>query len=207
MKTLLKGTQLDVPLTDERLMEMIQVRIRNGLDLLYERYAGLLKSLSMRVLHNDADAQDVVQDVLLEIWERAASYDPMKGKPLSWIATLTRRRSIDRLRKRETHFRVEDRFARQAASQGEGWTHVQEDVEQIEMNQHLQRALASLPSAQRTAINFAYQKQMSQREIAALTGIPLGTIKTRLELGLKKMAASLCGLEDLVCSVNHAAAA
>ena len=193
------------PFTDERLMEMIQAHIRNGLDLLHERYAPLLKGLSMKVLHNDADAEDLLQDVFLEIWDRAASYDPLKGRPLSWIATLTRRRSIDRLRKRETYFRIEDRFAEETQASGESWTHVQEDLAQREMNEHLQRALATLPEAQRHAIKLAYHRQMSQREIAAHTGIPLGTIKTRLELGLRKLAISLRGFEDLLCA-DHSAA-
>ena len=65
----------------------------------------------MKVLHNDAHAEDLLQDVFVELWDRAASYDPQKGQPLSWIATLTRRRAIDRLRKREVYGRVENRFA------------------------------------------------------------------------------------------------
>ena len=213
MKTLLeqkpaaRATPSPVPFTDEHLMAMIQAQIRNGLDLLHERYAPLLKGLSMKVLHNDADAEDLIQDVFLEIWARAASYDPLKGRPLSWIATLTRRRSIDRLRKRETYFRIEDRFAEEAQASGASWTHVQEDLAQSEMNEHLQRALATLPEPQRYAIMLAYHRQMSQREIAAHTGIPLGTIKTRLELGLRKMANSLRGFEDLLWTDNSAAGA
>lgn len=193
------------PFTDEHLMEMIQAQVRNGLDLLHERYAPLLKGLSMKVLHNQADAEDLLQDVFLEIWERAGSYDPLKGRPLSWIATLTRRRSIDRLRKRETCFRIEDRFAEETQAHGESWTHVHEDLAHGEMNTHLHRALANLPQVQRDAILLAYHRQMSQREIAAHTGIPLGTIKTRLELGLRKMAASLRGFEDLLSADHHAA--
>jgi RNA polymerase sigma-70 factor (ECF subfamily) len=190
--------------TDEYLMVLIQSHGHHGLGLLYDRYARLLKVLSMKVLHNDADAEDLVQDVFLEIWDRAASYDPLKGKALSWIATLTRRRSIDRLRKRETYCRVEDRFAEETKSHSDGWTHVHEDLALGEMNEYLQRALATLPEAQRHAIKLAYQRQMTQREIAVHTGIPLGTIKTRLELGLKKLAVSLCGFEDLLWAGHRA---
>ena len=186
------------PFTDEHLMDMIQARVRNGLDLLHERYAGFLRVLSMKVLHNDADTEDLLQDVFVEIWDRAASYDPLKGRPLSWIATLTRRRAIDRLRKRETYGRIEDRFAEETKAHADGWTHVHEDLAHGEMNEHVRRALTTLPEAQRNAIKLAYHRQMSQREIAAHTGIPLGTIKTRLELGLKKMAVSLSGFQDLL---------
>jgi RNA polymerase sigma-70 factor (ECF subfamily) len=166
--------------TDEHLMAMIQAHHQGGLNLLHDRYAILLKSMSMKVLHNDADADDLLQDVFVEIWDRAASYDPMMGRPLSWIATLTRRRSIDRLRKRETYCRVEDRFAEETQSRGEGWTHVHEDLSQNERSRHLN---------------------------AAHTGIPLGTIKTRLELGLQKMAACLFGFEDLLWAESRAACA
>ena len=193
--------------SDEHLMAMIQAHIRNGLALLHERYARLLKVMSMKVLHNEADADDLLQDVFVEIWDRAASYDPLKGKPLSWIATLTRRRAIDRLRKREVYCRVEDRFGEETSDHGNGWTHVHEDLTQGEIRQHLQRALATLPAAQRHAIQLAYHGQMSHREIAAHTGIPLGTIKTRLELGLKKLAASLRGFEDLLWADSRAASA
>ena len=186
-------------------MEMIQTHRHSGLDLLHARYATLLKTLSMRMLNNDADAEDLLQDVFLEIWDLAPTYDPLKGRPLSWIVTLTRRRSIDRLRRRAAYCRMEAGFAEEAKCHDNGWTHVHEDLAQRERNEHLQRALAYLPEAQRNAIKLAYHEQMTQREIAARTGIPLGTIKTRLELGLKKMAVSLYGFKDVLWGNNYAA--
>ena len=186
-------------------MEMIQTNIHSGLDLLHARYATLLKTLSMRMLHNDADAEDLLQNVFLEIWDRAPTYDPLKGRPLSWIVTLTRRRSIDRLRRRAAYCRMEAGFAEEAKGQDDGWTHVHEDLAQRERSEHLQRALAYLPEAQQSAIKLAYHEQMTQREIAARTGIPLGTIKTRLELGLRKMAVSLYGFKDVLWGNRHAA--
>jgi RNA polymerase sigma-70 factor (ECF subfamily) len=188
----------DLLLTDERLMEMIQNHVREGIDLLHGRYAPLLKQISGAVLHNDGDVQDLVQEVFVEIWNRAASYEPAKGRPLGWIVTLTRRRAIDRLRRRDAYGRAGERFAEETSRNGDGWTHVHEDLARHEMTEHLLRALAVLPEAQRHAIQLAYHRQMSQREIAAHTGIPLGTVKTRLELGLKKMAVFLGGFEDLL---------
>lgn len=172
-------------------MVMIQSGIRNGLDLLHDRYHRLLKGLSMTVLHNEADAEDLIQDVFVEIWARSNSYDCLKGKPLAWIATLTRRRSIDRLRKRDTYLRAAERFSREYQPMETGWTHVHEEVGLSEVVQHVRRALQALPEPQRAAIRLAFNEQMTQREIAEHTGIPLGTIKTRLELGLKKMAGKL----------------
>ena len=184
----------DIPpssLTDEQLMEMVQSHRHCGLDQLHVRYATPLRGLIMKLLHSYADSEDLLQDVFLEIWIRAANYNSLMGRPFSWIATLARRRSIDRLRRQETYLRMQERFVEETHSRGDGWTHVHEDVAQFEINGHLQRAMAILPEAQRRAIRLAYDKQMSQREIAAHTGIPLGTIKTRLALGLRKMAASL----------------
>ena len=157
------------------------------------------------MLQNNADAEDLLQDVFLEIWDRAPSYDPLKGRPLSWIVTLTRRRSIDRLRRRAAYCRMEVGFAEEAKCHDNGWTHVHEDLAQRERSEHLQRALALLPEAQQNAIKLAYHEQMTQREIAVKTGIPLGTIKTRLELGLKKMAVSLYGFKDVLWGNNYAA--
>jgi RNA polymerase sigma-70 factor, ECF subfamily len=192
--------------TDEQLMQMIQSHRHSGLDLLHDRYAALLRGLIIKVLHDATDAEDLLQEVFLEVWIRAANYNPVKGRPLSWIATLARRRSIDRLRRNETYRRLGERLAEETKGHSDRWTHVLEDLEQIEMNAHLQRAMAALPEVQRMAIKLAYHHQMSQREIATHTGIPLGTIKTRLELGRRKMAASLCGLEDLLWADNPARA-
>ncbi|MES2570597.1 MAG: sigma-70 family RNA polymerase sigma factor, partial [Verrucomicrobiota bacterium] len=149
-------------ITDERLMRMIQAQDPKALGLLHDRYAGLMKGLIMKVLHNDAESDDLLQEIFIEIWNRANSYSPEKGKPLGWIITLSRRRAIDRLRKRDTYNRVEDRFAEETKNQPQDWfAHVEEDVAQSEMRTFLQRALASLPEAQRQAIELAYFKGMS----------------------------------------------
>lgn len=179
-------------------MELVQTFNNEGLDILHNRYGKLLKCMSMKVLHNDADAEDLIQDVFVEIWDRAGSYDPIKGRPLAWITTLTRRRSIDRLRKRDTYCRLEERFAEETKGYDSGWTHVHEEMAQSERSAHLQSALARLPEAQSAAIWLAYYGQMTQREVARHTGLALGTVKTRLELGLKKLAVYLCGFEDLL---------
>jgi len=186
-------------LTDERLMEMIQARQSEAMGFLHDRYARLLKALIMKVLHNEAESDDLLQEVFMEIWDRAAGYSQEKGKALSWIVTLARRRAIDRLRKREAYCRMEDRLTEETKrNPQEGVDHVEEDVEHAEMREHLQRVMVTLPPAQREAIEMAYYKGMSQRDIAAATGIPLGTIKTRLELGMKKLTEALRGYEDLL---------
>ena len=179
-------------LTDEELMAMLQRREPIALEYLYDRHAAIVKSLGMKVVHNEAEAEDLLQEIFMEIWNRAAGYDPAKGKPLGWIVTLARRRAIDRLRKCQSHCRAEDRLRDEVEQQPDAWTtDPEEDFVMADIRETLRKLLKTLPEAQQQAIELAYYQGMSQREIAAHTGIPLGTVKTRLELGLKKLTVAL----------------
>ena len=179
-------------LTDEQLMKMLQDRDPAALGFLYDRHSGIVKSLGMKVVHNEAEAEDLLQEIFVEIWNRAAGYDPAKGKPLGWIVTLARRRAIDRLRKCQSRCRAEDRLREEVEQQPGAWTtDPEEDFVMADIRETLLKLLKTLPDAQRRAIELAFYQGMSQREVAAHTGIPLGTIKTRLELGLKKLTAAL----------------
>ena len=183
---------------DEALMASIQERDPEALASLYDRYSGILKSLIMGVIHNDAEADDLLQEIFMEIWNQAAHYSAQKGKPLGWIVTLTRRRSIDRLRKKQAYARAEERLQNETEQQPEAWVHnsTEDDIEISDTRRVIMGILKNLPPAQREAIDLAFYHGMSQREIAAKTGIPLGTIKTRLELGLKKISEALRGMKD-----------
>jgi RNA polymerase sigma-70 factor (ECF subfamily) len=109
------------------------------------------------------------------------------------MITLARRRAIDRLRREQAYFRVEERYQKETEQQPESWTqcHGSEDIEFSDMRRILAAIVATLPEAQRTAIDLAFFKGLSQREISIQTKIPLGTIKTRLELGIRKISAKL----------------
>ena len=184
--------------TDEALMEAIQERRPEALETLYDRYSGILKALIMRIIHNETEADDLLQEIYMEAWNQADNFSAAKGKLLGWMVTLTRRRAIDRLRKRQAYARVEERLLHETEQQPEAWVHntTQEDILLSDTRQILLQAIKGLPPTQREAIEFAYFKGMSQREIAAHTNTPLGTIKTRLELGLKKISEGLKGLKD-----------
>lgn len=179
--------------TDEQLMEAVQQADPKGLEELYRRHSATLRAVIVRVLHNEYSAEDLLQEVFLEVWRLAARYSSEKGKALGWMITLARRRAIDRLRREQAYFRVEERFQKETEQQPEAWTHtrVEEDIEASDIRQILGTILETLPPAQRTAVELAFYKGMSQREIASHTNIPLGTIKTRLELGVRKIAAKL----------------
>ena len=179
-------------LTDEQLMAMLQRREPVALEYLYDRHSAIVKSLGMKVVHNEAEAEDLLQEIFMEIWNRAAGYDPAKGKPLGWIVTLARRRAIDRLRKCQSHCRAEDRLRVEVEQQPGAWTtDPEEDFVMADIRENLLNLIRTLPVAQQQAIELAFYQGMSQREIAAHTGIPLGTIKTRIELGLKKLTLAL----------------
>jgi RNA polymerase sigma-70 factor, ECF subfamily len=183
--------------SDEQLMAGIQRKKAKALSALYDRYSSVLKALIMRIIHNEAEADDLLQEIYMEIWNHAGNYSPDKGKPLGWMVTLTRRRSIDRLRKRQSYARAEERLQHETEQQPESWVHntVDDDIEMHDLHAILVRIIAGLPPAQQQAIELAFFQGMSQREIAAHTNIPLGTIKTRLELGLKKIADGLRSLK------------
>src|SRR6266568_3067394 len=144
--------------SDFDLMSRIQAEDPEALSQLYDRYNGILKALILRVIHNEAEADDLLQEIFMEIWNQAKNFSAQKGKPLGWMVTLARRRAIDGLRKKQAYARAEERL------------------------QH--------------EIDLAFFRGMSQREIAAKTNTPLGTVKTRLELGLKKIYDGLKELRD-----------
>ena len=181
------------PLTDEQLMLAVQQESSPALEELHRRHSPTLKAVIVRVLHNEHSAEDLLQEVFLEIWRLANRYSQEKGKALGWMITLARRRAIDRLRREQAYFRVEERFQKETEQQPEAWTHnrVEEDIEASDIRQILSKILDTLPPAQKDAVELAFYKGMSQREIASHTNIPLGTIKTRLELGVRKIASRL----------------
>lgn len=185
-------------ISDDELMAAIQRREPDALAMLYDRYSGILKALIMRIIHNDAEADDLLQEIYMEIWNQAANFSSQKGKPLGWMVTLARRRSIDRLRKRQAYARAEERLQAAPEQQPDAWVHntMETDLELSDTRKLLYTLLNGLPPPQKQAIELAFFRGMSQREIAAHTNIPLGTIKTRLELGLKKISDALKGMKD-----------
>lgn len=180
--------------TDEQLMARIKQGDDTALATLYRRHTRLLRSIIARVLNNEYDIDDAIQEIFLEIWHQAERYDEGKGKALGWIVTLARRRSIDRLRKKLSYGRAEERFRVELESgSGVGTPRhaVNDAVATSEMSAIFQRLLGALPAAQCQALRMAFYGGLSQREIAAQTGIPLGTIKTRLDLAMRKLRLSI----------------
>ena len=183
-----RPTSASEELTDEEIMVRIQARDDRAIEILYRRHTALLRTVIGRILNNDSDVEDQLQEVFLQVWRNAAHFDAKKGKALGWIVTLARRRAIDRLRKKMAYSRAQERLCAEpepASYQGADDEAAASDTASI-----LSRVIATLPDAQREALNFSFYRGLSQREIAAHTGIPLGTIKTRLELAMRKLRSA-----------------
>ena len=152
---------------------------------LYDRYASILLGLLIRILHSRAEAEDVLQDVFLQVWQRAKNFDETRGRAFTWLVTLTRSRAIDRLRSLASRDRVAEESVREVpvnvASDAVA------DAMRAEQSETISRALAELPEEQRRTISLAYFDGLTQTEIADRTGEPLGTVKTRTRAGLKKL--------------------
>jgi RNA polymerase sigma-70 factor, ECF subfamily len=184
--------------TDLELMHGIQAEDPEALSQLYDRYNGILKALILRVIHNEAEAEDLLQEIFMEIWNQAKNFSAQKGKPLGWMVTLARRRAIDGLRKKQAYVRAEERLQTQTEQQPEAWVHnaTEQEIDFSDTRVLVREVIGRLPPAQQDAIELAFFRGMSQREIAAETNTPLGTVKTRLELGLKKIYDGLKELKD-----------
>jgi len=161
----------------------------DALAALYDATRRLLYGLTLRILGEAESAEEVLLDVYKQVWRKASSYDQQRGNPLAWLMTIARSRAIDRLRSEYQERRRVDVLdtAREMATAG----NVEEDAALSEMRGVILKALESLPPEQREVIDLAYYGGLSQSEIAARLGQPLGTVKTRARLAMMKLRERL----------------
>lgn len=188
-------TQLNKEETAEHLMSRVKDRDDNALAELHRRHASLLRGIIGRIINNDGDVDDLIQEVFLHVWNCAKSYSEEKGRALGWIVTIARRRAIDRVRRKQAYFRAEERLRMEPAA--EAYQHTREEVNSHELSGIFKKFLSQLPDAQREAMHLSYYCDLSHREIATRTGIPLGTIKTRLDLALRKIRTAVLAFDEL----------
>ncbi len=177
---------------DETLLKRISRHQQPALREFYGRHNAMLRNVVESFVHEGAETDDVLQEVFLQIWKEANHYSPKVGKPLGWVVTIARRRAIDRLRRRQAYSRARERYGDQLKFQPQ---QPRREAEKSFVNRDLRRFLQTrmnaLPSFQRQAIDLAFFKGLSHREISNVTRAPLGTVKTRLELGLQKLTQSI----------------
>jgi RNA polymerase sigma-70 factor (ECF subfamily) len=186
--------------SDEELMEGLKNRNEIALQEFRVRFGRVLRTIVDDTLVEENEADDVVQDTFLQIWKRAHYYSRQCGKPLGWIITVARRRAIDRLRRRLSYSRALENFKAQAAEAMDSGTDrsFEEKLISSDLRRFLQSKLNCLPAKQREALELSFFDGLSHREIAVITGAPLGTVKTRLELGLRKMAKHVTPLRSKI---------
>ncbi|MFM8789457.1 MAG: sigma-70 family RNA polymerase sigma factor [Chthoniobacterales bacterium] len=170
------------------LLRRIALGERAAFEALYDRYVNILYASALKFVKEDADAQDVVQDVFIQIWDKAKLYDPAKGKPLTWALTLTRNRSIDRIRAIQRRTRLRDEFeAETVMDESVGVREALSGVDASEKGQILRAAVSQLSPQQKKVIELAYLGGLTQTEIAEKLGEPLGTVKARARRGLLRL--------------------
>lgn len=178
-------------LADEDLMTLVERRDQRAFEVLYDRHGGAAYSLAHRIVGDPQTAEDVTQEAFLSIWRSGARFDRTRGSVRSWTLGVTRNRAIDALRRqsgRAPKLDFDDDAAMEAQA-AEEFT----DSEAIrrETARGVRGALASLPEEQSTVIGLAYFGGFTHSEIAELLGMPLGTVKGRMRLGLEKVRFEL----------------
>ena len=170
--------------TDVDLLHAIARRDEGALASLYDRYRVILFSLLVRILTNREEAEDVLQEVFLQVWRRAGDFDEQRGRPFTWLVTLARSRAIDRLRLLAARQRVADSAAQSTSDEV---SDAATDTLHSEQREIVRRALAELPEDQKRTLLLAYFEGLTQTEIASRVGAPLGTVKTRMRSGMLKL--------------------
>jgi RNA polymerase sigma-70 factor, ECF subfamily len=185
--------------SDDQLMGRITAQQPEALNEFFSRHASRIRSVIGNVVHEKADADDVLQEILLQIWRDSGRYSCKSGKLLGWVVTLARRRAIDRLRRKQAYCRAKEQYEDYLNREPQVVPHSFEEISQSDLRRFLRRRLKVLPRRQRQAIELSFFTGMSHREIATLTRAPLGTVKTRLELGLQKLTHSLKPMRHKIC--------
>jgi RNA polymerase sigma-70 factor (ECF subfamily) len=181
-------------LDDETLLSLIARVNENALGELYDRYSRLVFSVALNVLSDPARAEEVTQDVFVRVWENARTYRAEQGRVATWLTSITRNRAIDvfrrgRVRRENLHISWEEvESLNPSAPQN-----VEAEVDLVQRQRRVRWAVTQLPEEQKQALGLAFFQGFSHLEIADALGEPLGTVKTRIRLGMHKLRLLLQG--------------
>ena len=176
------------------LMECAAAGNEHCFEALYDALVPRLYALINRILHNRTHAEEVTQEVFLEIWQKAPLYRAERGTVLSWAATIAHRRAVDRVR--SVAASTERDFTRGLEEYRESYHHVDDAIAAFMDTEEIHHALSGIPREQAQLLTMAYFGGKSQREISDETGIPLGTVKTRMRAGMQKLRERLEGTRE-----------
>lgn len=184
---------------DEEVLALVALRDEQALGMLYDRYGRLVYSVALRITGDRLSAEEVTQDVFQIVWQQAGAFRSAAGSPGGWLVGITRHRAIDELRSRRHKSRQREISTETAPA--ERLTDESDVEQQAVMRIDIYAALAELPTAQRQTIELAYYGGLTSNEIASSLGLPVGTVKTRLRLGLVKLRSVFragIGAEELM---------
>ncbi len=167
---------------DMRLVARIRAGDQQAMSELYDRYAKMVYAVALRVLQETGAAEDVLQDIFLQLWRDPDAFDASRGRLGAWLAVISRNRAIDRLRKRRPEVDLEQCVIA-------GGPDLSDEAERSLIVEKVRAVLAEMNPDQRTALEMAYFQGLTHTEIAEKTGEPLGTIKTRIRSGLQLLQA------------------
>jgi RNA polymerase sigma-70 factor (ECF subfamily) len=171
--------------TATHLIQQVANQDRDAFSQLYDRFSTLVFTLAMRMLKARSDAEDLLQEVFVQVWRQAQSYSAERGSPEAWIINIARSRAIDKIRsirRMQKSFVLTDDPA-----QAESSHNVESSAAESETRLAMNSALANLPDTQRKVLELAYFDGLTQSEIADRLAEPLGTVKTRMRSGIQKL--------------------
>ena len=163
--------------TDPALVVAIRSGDQSAMGALYDRYSPVVYAVALRILGDTGAAEDVLQDVFMQLWRNPGAFDSSRGSLGAWLAVITRNRAIDALRKRRPEHDIEDVIISVEPDMAG-------EADRARTGERVRAALGAMPDSQRKALELAYYEGLTHSEIAAKTGEPLGTIKTRIRAGL-----------------------
>ena len=182
------------PNLDAELLRRIGAGDRPAFGEFYDRHATLMFSVACKILNDASEAEDVLQEVCVQIWEKARAFDPNLGKASSWAATLVRNKAIDRIRASQRRSRLAEQAGAEFAISSEADGSANEAIHGFDKAKIIQSAITELPTEQRRAIELAYFSGLTQNEISEKLSEPLGTVKARIRRGLLKLRDQLEGV-------------
>ena len=180
------------PIADEQLVAQIAQGDASALEQLYDRYVRQCFGLALRMLGDSALAEEVIQEIFLKLWTSPGSYSTQKGKFVSWLLSLVHHRCIDELRRRSrTDVALDDETGSVLDTEPDPTPEPGDQVWVMEQQRAVREALAQIPQNQRQVLELAYYRGLSHSEIAEKLGQPLGTVKTRIRLGMQSLRSLL----------------
>ncbi len=177
--------------TETALLERIAAGDREAFAELYDRYSRPLYAFVLRIVSAPADAEDVLQEVFVQIWERAAQFDEQQGKPFSWAVAMTRNKAIDRLRSLQRRSRLAEQALEAGAVATEISPHEAHSALPTDESARIRSALGNLPDDQRRAIEMAFFGGLTHHQVAEALREPLGTVKARIRRGMLRLREAL----------------